>query len=48
VGSYPILTVPVGKSISGDFTTKILPTNPLSGGQCTGAVVGLQYVITCN
>jgi hypothetical protein len=47
VGSYPILTVPAGKSISGDFTTKNLPTNPLSGGQCTGAVVGLQYVITC-
>jgi hypothetical protein len=46
-GSYPILTVPAGKSISGDFTTKNLPTNPLSGGQCTGAVVGLQYVITC-
>jgi hypothetical protein len=46
-GSYPILTVPAGKSISGDFTTKNLPTNPLNGGQCTGAVVGLQYVITC-
>jgi hypothetical protein len=46
-GSYPILTVPAGKSISGDFSTKNLPTNPLSGGQCTGAVVGLQYVITC-
>jgi hypothetical protein len=46
-GSYPILTVPAGKSITGDFTTKNLPTNPLNGGQCTGAVVGLQYVITC-
>jgi hypothetical protein len=46
-GSYPILTVPAGKSISGDFTTKNLPTNPLNGGQCTGAVVGLQYVVTC-
>ncbi|HKE91840.1 MAG TPA: hypothetical protein VKB45_16010 [Gemmatimonadales bacterium] len=46
-GSYPILTVPAGKTITGDFTTKNLPTNPLSGGQCTGAVSGLQYVITC-
>ena len=46
-GSYPILTVPVGKSISGDFTTKNLPTNPLNGGQCLGAVIATQYVITC-
>jgi len=46
-GTYPILTVPAGKSITGDFATKNLPTNPLNGGQCIGAVVGLQYVITC-
>ena len=46
-GSYPIITVPVGKAISGDFTTKSLPTNPLNGGQCLGAVSGTQYVITC-
>jgi hypothetical protein len=46
-GSYAIITVPAGQSISGDFTVKNLPTNPLNGGQCTGAIVGLQYVITC-
>jgi hypothetical protein len=46
-GSYPIITVPLGKAISGDFATKTLPINPLNGGQCLGAVSGLQYVITC-
>ncbi|HET9707039.1 MAG TPA: hypothetical protein VFP39_01915 [Gemmatimonadales bacterium] len=46
-GSYPVITVPTGKIIMGDFTTKTLPTNPLNGGQCLGAVSGTQYVITC-
>ncbi|HKC46292.1 MAG TPA: hypothetical protein VKB63_01730 [Gemmatimonadales bacterium] len=46
-GSYPIITVPAGKTITGDFATKNLPTNPLNGGQCLGAVAGLQYVISC-
>ncbi len=47
-GSYPIMTVPAGKTIIGDFTTKNLPTNPSTGGQCSGSVVsGTQYVITC-
>ena len=46
-GSYPVITVPAGKSITGDFATKNLPTNPLNGGQCLGAVSGTQYVITC-
>ena len=46
-GSYPIITVPAGKSIQGDFAVKNLPTNPLNGGQCLGAVSGTQYVITC-
>ena len=47
-GSYPIITVPAGKSIQGDFTTKNLPTNPLTGGQCSGSVVGvISYVIVC-
>jgi hypothetical protein len=45
---YVIITVPAGKTISGDFTTKNLPTpNPLAG-PCTGSVVGgTNYVIHC-
>lgn len=47
-GTYPIMVVPVGKSILGDFQTKNLPLNPLSGAPCTGSPVGgTQYVITC-
>lgn len=46
-GSYVIMTVPAGKSITGDFTTKNLPINPLNGGTCTGSVVGTQYVVNC-
>ena len=47
-GSYPIMVVPAGKSILGDFQTKNLPLNPLSGAPCTGSPVGgTQYVITC-
>jgi len=43
-GSYPIIT---GTSITGDFQTKNLPLNPNTGGTCTGAVVGAQYIVTC-
>jgi hypothetical protein len=45
-GDYVILVVPAGKTITGDFQTKNLPTNPLAG-PCTGGVSGTQYVIHC-
>ena len=45
---YVIIKVPAGKTITGDFTTKNLPSpNPLAG-PCTGSVQnGTQYVIHC-
>jgi hypothetical protein len=44
---YVIIVVPAGKTITGDFQTKNLPSpNPLAG-PCTGGVSGTQYVIHC-
>ena len=45
-GDYVIMTVPAGKTISGDFQTKNLPINPLAG-PCTSGVIGTTYVIHC-
>jgi hypothetical protein len=39
---YTIITVPAGKTITGDFQSKIG-----LGAQCTGSVSGTAYVIAC-
>lgn len=42
VGSYPIITLPVGQVFSGDFLAKHIPVN------CTATPSGNQYVVTCT
>jgi hypothetical protein len=40
---YVIMEVPAGKTITGDFQTKVGLTVP----KCTSGVSGTQYVIVC-
>ncbi|MGE5762261.1 MAG: hypothetical protein ACM37V_18065, partial [Gemmatimonadota bacterium] len=48
-GTYVIISLPAGKTFSGDFVTKNLPVNPLTGAACTTAISAgqNQYEIVC-